>query len=55
LEEAMREDKYLNEKNKGIPTFQKYWDDKKRGKMDQRNKGFKILFIMNSSQAYQDG
>jgi hypothetical protein len=55
LEEAIRKDKYLYEQNKGRPTFQKAWDDKKRGKMDQRKKGFKPPFIRNNSQAYQQG
>jgi hypothetical protein len=36
-------------------SFQKAWDDKKKGKMDQRKKGFKPPFIRNRSQAYQQG
>jgi hypothetical protein len=55
LEEAIRKDKYLYEQNKGRPSFQKAWDDKKKGKMDQRKKGFKPPFIRNNSQAYQQG
>jgi hypothetical protein len=55
LEEAIRKDKYLYEKNRGRPTFQKAWDDKKKGNMDQRKKGFKPPFIRNRSQAYQQG
>jgi hypothetical protein len=42
----------LYEKNRGRPAFQKAWDDKKKGKMDQRKKGFKFPFIKISSQAY---
>jgi hypothetical protein len=38
LEESMRKDKYLYEKNKGRPTFQKYWDDKNKGNIYQRRK-----------------
>jgi hypothetical protein len=55
LEEAIRKDKYLYEKNKGRPTFQKSWDEKKKGKMDQRKKGFKPTFIRNISQSNQQG
>jgi len=55
LEEAMRKDKYLYVKNKGRLAFQKAWDDKKRGKMDQRKKGFKPSFVSNKSQAYYQG
>jgi hypothetical protein len=43
----------LYELNKGRLDFQKSYDDKKKGKMDQRNKRFKPLFIENNSQAYQ--
>jgi len=38
----MKKDKYLYEKNMGRSYFQKDWDDKKRGKMDQRKKRFVI-------------
>jgi hypothetical protein len=30
LEEAIRKDKYLHEKNKGISYFQKDWDDRRK-------------------------
>jgi hypothetical protein len=49
LEEAMRKSKYLYEQSKARPTFQKSWDDKKKGKMDQRRKGFKPPFFRNNS------
>jgi hypothetical protein len=38
LDDTIRKDNYLYEWNKGRPTFQRTWDDKKRGKMDQRKK-----------------
>jgi hypothetical protein len=53
LEEAIRKAKYLCENNKGRLAFQKAWDDRKRGKMDHRKKGFNPPFIENNSQAYQ--
>jgi hypothetical protein len=55
LEETIRKEKYLYEQNRGRPTFQKAWDDKKKGKMEQRKKGFKPPFYRNNSQAYQQG
>jgi hypothetical protein len=36
-------------------TFQRAWDYKKKGKMDQRNKGFKQPFFRNNSQSYKQG
>jgi hypothetical protein len=39
----------------GRPIFQKYCDDYKRGKMDQRNTGFMLPLVKNISQAYQQG
>jgi hypothetical protein len=36
LKEAIRKDKYLYEENK--LSFQRAWDDKKKGNMDQRKK-----------------
>jgi hypothetical protein len=36
-------------------NFPKGWDDKKKGNMDQRKKGFKPPFIRNSSQSHQQG
>jgi hypothetical protein len=53
LEKSIRKEKYLYENNGGSPTFQKSWDDKKKGNMDQRKKGFKTPFIRNSSQEHQ--
>jgi hypothetical protein len=38
LEESIRKDMYLYEKNIGKPTFQSSWDEKKKRNMDQRNK-----------------
>jgi hypothetical protein len=45
----------LYKKNRGRPNFKKAYDDKKKGKMDQRKKGFKTPFIRNSSQTNQQG
>jgi hypothetical protein len=50
LEEAIRKDKFLYDKRKGISAFQKSWDDNKEGKMDQRKKGFNPPFIRNRPQ-----
>jgi hypothetical protein len=55
LEEAIIKAKYLYEKNRGMTTFQKDLDGKKKGKMDQRKKGFKPPFIRNNFQAHQQG
>jgi hypothetical protein len=55
LEESIGKDKYLYEKRKSRLVFQKDWDDKKRGEMHQRKKGFKSPFFINKSQAYQQG
>jgi hypothetical protein len=55
LEEAITKAKHLYEQSIGRPTFQKAWDGKKKGNMDQRKKGFKLPFIRNRSQAYQQG
>jgi hypothetical protein len=38
LEEAIRKTKFIYEHIKRRPTFQKYWDDKKRENMDHRKK-----------------
>jgi hypothetical protein len=51
----MRKANYLYEKNIGRLAFQKAWDDKKRRKMDQRKKGFKLPFTRKNSQAYKQG
>jgi hypothetical protein len=41
LEETIRRSRNLYEKRKGRSVFQKAWNDKLRGKNDQRKKGFK--------------
>ena len=41
LEEAIRKDKYFNEKIKGKPDYHKTWKDRKNEKSDQRKKFFK--------------
>jgi hypothetical protein len=55
LEEAIRKDNHLYEKNKVRPYFQKDWDDKKKRKMDQRKKGYKPPFFRNNPQDNQQG
>jgi hypothetical protein len=55
LEEDIRKAKYMYQQNRGRPTFQKAWYDKKKGKMDQRKKGFKPPFIGISCQSHQQG
>jgi hypothetical protein len=34
LEETIRRDQFLYDRHKGSPTFQKYWEDKKKNKME---------------------
>jgi hypothetical protein len=48
LEETIRRDKCLYDQHKGIPTFQKYWEDKKKSKMEQRKKGAKPPLLRNN-------
>jgi hypothetical protein len=36
LEETIMREKHLYEKTKGMPIFQKAWNDKMKGKNDQR-------------------
>jgi hypothetical protein len=47
LEESIRKGKYLYDKKKVSQTFQKAWNDKKRGNMNQRKKGFNLPFVRN--------
>jgi hypothetical protein len=53
LEETIRRVRHLYEKRKGRPIFQKSWNDKMKGKKDQRKKGFKPPLFKNNSQANQ--
>jgi hypothetical protein len=55
LEEAIRRERHLYEKSIGRPVFQKDWNDKVKGKNDQRKKGFKPPFFNNNTQANQQG
>jgi hypothetical protein len=55
LEEAIRREKHLYEQSRGRPVFQKSWNDKMKGKKDQRKKGFKPPFFKNNSQENQQG
>jgi hypothetical protein len=49
LEETIRRARNLYEKSKGRPVFQKAWNDKLKGKKDQRKKGFKPPFFKKKS------
>jgi hypothetical protein len=48
LDEAIRRDKFLYDHHTGRPTFQKDWEDNKKGKMEQRNKENKPPFFKNN-------
>jgi hypothetical protein len=50
LEETIRQAKFLYDQQKARPTFQKYWEDKNKFKMDQRKKGIKPPFFRNNTQ-----
>jgi hypothetical protein len=47
-EETIRRAKCLYEQQRGKPTFRKAWDDQKRFKKEQRQKGNKPPFFRNS-------
>jgi hypothetical protein len=49
LEETIRKARHLYEERKGRPVFQKAWNDKMKGKNDQRKKCFKPPFFSNNS------
>jgi hypothetical protein len=48
LEENIRRDKCLYDHHRGRQTFQKVWEDKKKGKMEQRKKGTKTPLFKNN-------
>jgi hypothetical protein len=48
LEETIRRSKCLYDNQKSRPTFQKPWEGKKKFNMDQRKKGTKPPFFINS-------
>jgi hypothetical protein len=50
MEETIRRKKCFYEQQRENPNFQKSWEDKKRFKIDQRNKGTKPPFFRNSPQ-----
>jgi hypothetical protein len=50
LEETIRRDKCLYDQQKGKPTFQKAWEDKKKFNKDLRKKGSKPPFFRNNPQ-----
>ena len=55
LEEDIQREKCLYEHSNGRPIFEKAWNDKMKGKRDQRQKGFKPPFFKNNTQANQQG
>jgi hypothetical protein len=48
MEETIRREKCLYEQQREKPTFRKAWDDQKRFKKEQRQKGSKPSFFRNS-------
>jgi hypothetical protein len=48
LEETLRKSKFLYDQHKGNPYFQKYWEEKKKFKMEKRKKWKKPPFFRNS-------
>jgi hypothetical protein len=55
LEEAIKKENLLYEKRRGRLVFQRTWNDKMKGKEDQRKKGFKPPFFKNKSQENKQG
>jgi len=45
LEETIRISKCPYDQNRGIPTYEKAWEDKRKGKMKKSKKGTKPLFF----------
>ena len=50
LEETIRRDKCLYDQQRGKSTFQKAWEDKMSSKVEQRKKGVKPSFFINTLQ-----
>jgi hypothetical protein len=50
MEETIRREKFLYDQHKGKPTFQRAWEDKKKFKREQRQKGNKPPFFRNNPQ-----
>jgi hypothetical protein len=50
FDEVIRRVKCLYDQHIEIPTFQKAWEDNKKGKMKKRKKGKKTPFLINNSQ-----
>jgi hypothetical protein len=53
LEETIIRAKCFYDQHKRNPTFQRYWEDKKKFKMEQSKKGKNPPFFRNSSQGEQ--
>jgi hypothetical protein len=50
LEETIRRSKCLYDQHKGKATYQKYWEDKKKRKIEQRKKRTKPPLFINNYQ-----
>jgi hypothetical protein len=50
LEETIRRDRCLYEKQKGKASYQKAWENKNKNKMEQRKKGTNSSFFRNNYQ-----
>jgi hypothetical protein len=50
MEETIRKENCLYHCHRGRPTFQRAWEDKRKFKKEQRQKGSKPSFFRNSSQ-----
>jgi hypothetical protein len=55
LEETIRRAKCLYDHHRGRPTYQKVWEYKKKGNMEQRKKGAKPPFFRNNFQGQPSG
>jgi hypothetical protein len=53
LENDIRRAKPIYEQSRGSPIFQKTWNEKMKGKMEKRKRGFNPPFSKNNSQANQ--
>jgi hypothetical protein len=52
MEETIRREKFLYEQQREKPTFWKAWDDQRKFKKEQRQKGNKPPFFRNNPQGY---
>jgi hypothetical protein len=47
--------RHIYEESRGRSVFQKYWNDKMKGKKEKNRKGFKTPFFEKNSQENQQG